>query len=160
MAFGITPARDDGDSGWEYRRSLATTLSQGQFQKGDAVGLDKTRSASLYTSSNYSSLFGIAMHDSLNSLPTGYVTIAIPKPGGTAYVDLLTTEAASGLSFGQSGSIVSANGRTSSFSLLATSVWSRICTIVGPVDTALSRVEVAFIQNASVVYSTSSNTYT
>ena len=156
MAFGITPARGP----WEYRRSAITTLSQGQFQKGDAVGLDKTRLASLLTSSNYSSLFGIAMHDSLNSMPVGYVTIAIPTPQCTAYMDLLTTEAASGMSFGQSGSIVSAAGHTSTFSLLATSVWSRMVTIVGPVDSNLSRVEVSFIQNASVVYSTSSNTYT
>ena len=156
MAFGITPARGN----WEYRRSAVTTSSQGQFQKGDLVGLDKTRVASLYTSSNFSSYLGVATHDSLNSLPANFVTLAIPRPGCTAYVDLLTTEAASGMSFGQAGSIVSANGRTSTFSLLATSVWSRVVEIVGPVDSNLSRVEVAFIQQAAVIYSVSSNTYT
>lgn len=158
MAFGIIPARGD----WEYRRfSAFTTLSQGQWLRGDAVGLGGvSRLPSVLTSSNFSSLLGIAMHDSLNSLPSGTCMLAIPRPGCTAYIDLLTSEAASGMSFGQAGSIVSANGRTSTFSLLATSVWSRMVEIVGPVDSTYSRVEVAFIQNAAVIYSTSSNTYT
>lgn len=157
MAFGITCARDDGDSGWEHRRSAITTLAQGQFLKGDLVALGHERTASVYTST-YSSYFGVALHDSLNSLPVGFATIAIPKPGGTAFVDLLTGEAASGLSFGQTGSIVSANGRTSTFSLLAGSVFSRIVQIVGPADSALSRIEVAFIQQGMTLYSVSSST--
>ena len=156
MAFGITPARGN----WEYRRSAVTTLSQGQFQKGDLVGLDKTRVASLYTSSNFSSYLGVATNDSLNSLPVGYVTLAIPRPGCTAYIDVPTGEVASGLSFGQTGSIISANGRTSAWSGIQTSVWSKVVEIVGPLDSNLSRIEVAFIQNTAVIYSTSSNTYT
>ena len=153
MAQGITPARGP----WEYRRSLVTTLSQGQFQKGDLVALGVGRVASLYTSSNMSTFFGVAMNDSLNSLPVGYCTIAIPLPGCTAYVDTLTTEARSNLSWGEAGSIVSANGRTSCFSKLATSVWSRVVEVVqeNP-SSADSRVEVAFIQNAMTMYSTSS----
>lgn len=151
MALGITPARGD----WEYRRSLITALAQGAFQKGDLVGLT-FRVASLYTSSNMTLVFGVATHDSGNSLPPTYATIAIPKPGCTAYIDTLTTEATSNVSFGECGSIVSANGRTSTFSKLATSVWSRMAEIVGPVDSATSRVEVAFLQNMMLMYSTSS----
>ena len=45
--------------------------------------------------------------------------------GCTAYVDTLTGEIRSNLSWGEAGSIVSAGGRTSTFSKLATSVWSR-----------------------------------
>lgn len=155
MAFGITPARGD----WEYIRSPITSLAQGQFQKGDLVATGVGRLVSLYTSSNMSTFLGVATHDSLNSLPTGFAVIAVPKPGCTAYVDTLPTEARSNLSFGEAGSIVSFGGRTSTFSKLATSVWSRVAeirTADQPVNSADSRIEVAFIQNAVTLYSTSS----
>lgn len=156
MALGITPARGD----WEIRRSPVTDASQGQFQKGDLVAIGIGRLASLMTSSNMSTYFGVALQDSLNSLPSGYALVAIPTPGCTAFVDTLTTEARSNLSFGEAGSIVSANGRTSTFSKLATSVWSRWVEIVGfdGSDSRDSRIEVAFIQNGATVYSTSSVT--
>lgn len=153
MAQGITPARGP----WEYRRSLITTAAAGAFQKGDLVALGVGRVASLYTSSNMSTFFGVAMHDSGNSLPPGYATLAIPLPGCTAFVDTLTTDARSNLSWGEAGSIVSAAGRTSTFSKLATSVWSRVVEIVSEnPSSADSRIEVAFIQNAMTMYSTSS----
>lgn len=155
MALGITPARGE----WEYVRSPITSLAQGQFQKGDLVAMGVGRLVSLYTSSNYSTFFGVATHDSLNSLPTGFATIAVPRAGCTAYVDTLAGEARSNLSFGEAGSIVSANGRTSTFSKLATSVWSRVVeirTADQPVNSLDSRIEVAFIQNAMTLYSTSS----
>jgi hypothetical protein len=154
MPLGITPARGN----WEYRLSAITDSSQGQFQKGDLVGLDHARLASLHTSSNFSNLLGVATHDSLDSLPTGYATLAIPRAGCTAFIDSMTSEAASGLSFGQAVSIISRGGRTSMLSLLATSVWSRVATIVGPIQSADSRIEVAFISNALTYYSTSSLT--
>ena len=155
MALGITPARGD----WEYVRSPITTLAQGQFQKGDLVAIGVGRLVSLYTSSNMSTFFGVATHDSLNSLPAGYAVIAVPKPGCTAFIDTLTGEARSNLSFGEAGSIVSANGRTSCFSKLATSVWSRVVeirTAEQPINSRDSRIEVAFIQNTATLYSTSS----
>ncbi len=155
MAFGITPARGP----WEYIRSPITSLSQGQFQKGDLVATGFGRLVSLYTGSNYSTFLGVATHDSLNSLPAGFAVIAVPVPGCTAFVDTLVTEARSNLSFGEAGSIVSANGRTSTFSKLATSVFSRVVEI-RTADVALnsldSRIEVAFIQNTAQLYSTSS----
>lgn len=155
MALGITPARGD----WEYIRSPITSLSQGQFQKGDLVATGVGRLVSLYTSSNYSTFLGVATHDSLNSLPAGFATIAVPKAGCTAFVDTLVAEIRSNLSFGEAGSIVSANGRTSTFSKLATSVWSRVVEI-RTADVALnsldSRIEVAFIMGAQTLYSTSS----
>jgi hypothetical protein len=155
MAIGITPARGP----WEYVRSPITLLSQGQFIKGDLVAVGTGRFCSVYTSSNYSTFLGVATHDSLNSLPTGYATIAVPFPGCTAFVDTLVGEIRSNLSFGEAGSIVSANGRTSCFSKLATSVWSRVVeirTAEYPVNSLDSRIEVAFIQNAQTLYSTSS----
>lgn len=157
MALGITPARGD----WEYRRSTATTLSQGAFQKGDLVGFSFGRVVSLATSSNMTQYLGVAMQDSGNSLPAGKVIIAIPKPGCTAFVDTLVAEVASNLSWGEAGSIVSANGRTSTFSKLATSVWSRIVEIAweGTANSADSRVEVAFLLNPATMYSTSSGSF-
>jgi len=153
MPQGIIPARGD----WEYRRfSAVTTLAQGQWQKGELVSLGFGRVPSLFTSSNMTTFLGVGMNASLQSLPTGTCTIAIPRPGCTAYVDTLTGEVASNLSFGEAGSIVSAGGITSTFSKLATSVWSRVVEVVGAVDSNLSRIEVAFIQNSATVYSTSS----
>ena len=156
MALGITPARGD----WEYIRSTATTLAAGAFQKGDLVTSGIGRLASLFTSSNNTMVLGVAMHDSGNSLPSGFVTIAVPKPGCTAFVDTLVGEVRSNLSFGEAGSIVSANGRTSTFSKLATSVWSRVVEIRTDnyvTNSADSRIEVMFIQNTLLPYSTSSS---
>lgn len=154
MAQGIVPARGP----WEYRRSTATTLAGGQFQRGDLVAFGFGRTVSLFTSSNMTTYLGVALHDSLNSFPTGKVLIAIPKPGCSAFVDTLVGEVASNLSWGEAGSIVSANGRTSTFSKLATSVWSRVVEIAweGTPNSADSRVEVVFIQNSATMYSTSS----
>ena len=156
MALGITPARGP----WEYIRSPITSLSQGAFQKGDLVTTGVGRLASLYTSSNNTLALGVAMHDSGNSLPVGFATIAFPTgPNCTAYVDTLVTEARSNLSFGEAGSIVSANGRTSTFSKLATSVWSRVVqirTMDQPLNSSDSRIEVMFIQSSMLLASTSS----
>lgn len=155
MAQGITPARGN----WEYIRSGVTTAAAGAFQKGDLVATGVGRLASLFTSSNMSTFLGVAMHDSGNSLPAGFAVIAIPTPGCTAFVDTLTAEIRSNLSFGEAGSIVSANGRTSTFSKLATSAWSRVVEIRTDnyaLNSADSRIEVAFIQGAMTLYSTSS----
>ena len=59
MPLGITPARGP----WEYKRSAVTSLAGGQFQKGDLVALGFGRVASLYTSSNMSAYFGVAMQE-------------------------------------------------------------------------------------------------
>lgn len=157
MPIGMTPARGD----WEYILSDVTSLAGGQFQKGDLVSLGFGRLASLYTSSNMTVAYGIAMGDSLDSFPAGKQLIAVAKPGCTAYVDTLTAEVRSNLSFGEAGSIVSAGGRTSTFSKLATSVWSRCVEVRswGGSHSADSRIEVAFIQNVAAIYSTSSNSF-
>lgn len=155
MALGITPARGP----WEYRRSPITSLAAGAFQKGDLVTIGRGRLVSLHTSSNNTFVYGVATHASGDSLPAGYAVIAIPHPGCTAYVDTLVAEVRSNLSFGEAGSIISANGRTSTFSKLAESVWSRTAQIVTadqPVNSADSRIEIAFIQTSMLMDSTSS----
>lgn len=156
MALGIIPARGD----WEYRRvSGITTLSQGAFSGGDLVNLDHGRNLSVWTSTQ-SSYLGVAMGSSVNSLPVNNVLVAIPRPGCTAFVDSLTTDAASNFSLGQSGSIITRYGRTSCLSMLPAggSVFSFQVTIVGPMDSNLSRIEVAFLQQTAIYYSASSAT--
>ena len=155
MALGITVGRGD----WEYIRSGVTTAAAGAFQKGDLVATGVGRLASLFTSSNMSTFLGVATHDSGNSLPAGFAIIAVPKPGCTAFVDTLVAEIRSNLSFGEAGSIVSANGRTSTFSKLATSVWSRLVEVRTDnvaLNSLDSRIEVMFLQNPQLMYSTSS----
>src|SRR2546426_5442748 len=155
MPLGITPARGD----WEFIRSGVTTAAAGAFQKGDLVTCGIGRLASLYTSSNNTFVLGVATHDSGNSLPAGFAIIAVPKPGCTAFVDTLVAEIRSNLSFGEAGSIVSANGRTSTFSKLATSVWSRLVEVRTDnvaLNSLGSRIEVMFLPNPQLMYSTSS----
>ena len=158
MAQGMIPARGP----WEYRtfsKSQLTTLAGGMFQYGDLVCLDHTRSLSLY-SSVQSGYLGIALTDSTKS-SLGAV-VAIPAPNCTAYVDSLTSDAASNMSLGQAGSIITRYGRTSCLSMQpaggASSGFSYVVTIVGPVDTKFSRVEVAFLSQTATFYSSSSAT--
>ena len=156
MAQGITPARGD----WETRtfpKSQLTTLAQGAFSKGDLVCLDHGRHLSVYTSTQ-SGYLGVALNNSVDS--SLGISIAIPKPGCTAYVDSLTTDAVSNFSLGQSGSFMTRYGRTSVLTMQPAggSSHSFIATVVGPINAALSRIEVAFLQQNAVFYSASSAT--
>lgn len=158
MAYGIIPARGD----WEYRtfrQSELTTLSQGMFGKGDLVCLDHGRHLSVWTSTQ-SNWLGIALHASIDS--SLGVTVAIPKPGCTAYADSLTTDAASNFSYGQAGSFMTRYGHTSVLTmqpgLPSGSAHSLIATIVGRLDSTQSRIEVAFLSQNAIFYSASSAT--
>lgn len=153
---GIVPARGP----WEYRtfaKSQLSLLAQAQFQKGELVGLDHGRHLSLWTSTQ-SSYLGVAMHDSSES--RFGVTLAIPAPNCTAYVDSLTTDVASNLSLGQAGSIITRYGKTSCLSMLPAggSVFSFQVVLAGVQDSATSRIEVAFLGQTAVLYSASSAT--
>ena len=156
MALGIVPARGP----WETRtfpKSQLTTLSQGAFSKGDLVCLDHGRHLSVYTSTQ-SGYLGVALHASADS--SLGISVAIPAPNCTAYVDSLTTDAASSFSLGQSASIITRYGRTSCLSMQPAggSAFSFLVTTVGPLDSTASRIEVAFIQQGAVFYSASSST--
>lgn len=156
MALGITPARGP----WEYRtfpKSQLSLLAQAAYSKGDLVCLDHGRHVSVFTSTQ-SGYLGVAMHDSSES--RFGVTVAIPAPGCTAIVDSLTTDVASNLSLGQAGSIITRYGRTSCLSMLPAggSVFSFHVTLVGPQDSATSRIEVAFLGQNATFYSASSAT--
>ncbi len=157
MASGIVPARGD----WETRtfpKSQLSTLAQAQWAQGDLVCLDHGRSLSVWTSTQ-SNWIGVGLHPSINS--SLGVSIAIPKPGCTAYVDSLTTDAVSNFSLGQSGSFMTRYGHTSVLTMLpagGASAFSFIATVVGPMDATQSRIEVAFLQQGAIFYSASSAT--
>ena len=156
MAQGIIPARGD----WEYRsfpKSQLSTLAQAAFRKGDLVCLDHGRHVSVYTSTQ-SGYLGVALTASNDS--NFGVMVAIPSPNCTAYVDSLTTDAASSFSLGQSASIITRYGRTSCLSMQPAggSAFSFLVTLVGPIDTARSMIEVGFIQQGATFYSASSST--
>lgn len=156
MPEGIVPARGD----WELRtfpKSQLSTLAQAQFGKGDLVCLDHGRHLSVYTSTQ-SGYLGVAAHASINSALG--VTIAIPKPGCTAFIGSITTDAASNFSLGQSASITSRYGGASCLSMQPAggSAFSFLVTTVGPLDSVRSRIEVGFLQQGAVFYSASSAT--
>ena len=154
MAQGITPARGP----WETRtfpKSQLTTLSQGAFSKGDLVCLDHGRNISVYTSTQ-SNYLGVALHDSSDS--QFGISVAIPAPNCTAYVDSLTTDVGSNFSLGQAYSIITRYGRTSCVSKAGESTLSMTVTAVGPIDTKQSRLEVAFLSHNAIFYSASSAT--
>ena len=156
MAQGITPARGNWET-FTFPKSQLTTLSQGAFSKGDLVCLDHGRHLSVYTSAQ-SGYLGVALQAS-NDSALG-ISVAIPAPNCTAYVDSLTTDAASSFSLGQSASIITRYGRTSCVSMQPAggSAFSFLVTVVGPMDTKQSRIEVGFISQGAVFYSASSAT--
>lgn len=158
MASGITPFRGN----WETRsfpKSQITTLSQGAFSKGDLVCLDHGRNISVYTSTQ-STYLGVALNASSDS--NFGVCVAIPAPNCTAYVDSLTTDAASLFSYGQAASIITRYGRTSCVSMSpagGASAFSFSVVIAGVMDSANSRIEVAFLSQNATFYSASSGTF-
>jgi hypothetical protein len=160
MALGLIPARGD----WEQRlfpKSQVTTLSQGAYSKGDLVCLDHGRHVSVWTSTQ-SGYLGIALTASSES--KFGTLVAIPKPGCTAYADSLTTDAVSNFSFGQAGSFMTRYGRTSVLTMQpagGASAHSYIVTIASTsgVNSAESRIEVAFLSQNAAIYSASSGTF-
>jgi hypothetical protein len=148
MPEGLTPARGD----WEYR--LFNTASAATYAKGNLVALNGARDVVEFTSA-MSSHLGIALSASTASLPVGKVLVAIPRPGCTAYSDVTTSFAGSALSIGEVYSI-GKHGNLNSYITTRASVFSSVVEIVGPLDSATSRIEVAFVQLGATLYSVSS----
>lgn len=142
-----------GTGPWEIRQF--NTNSAATFLKGSLVELNGARDVVEYASTS-SSVLGIAMHASVDSLPAGKVLVAIPKPGCTAICDVAPGVVGSVASVGQAQGIGKRGNYMSFLTDVNASVWSRIVTVVGPMDSASSRIEVAFTQNHAEIYSTSS----
>jgi len=155
--MGLVPARGP----WEYR--YCTTASAATFLKGAVLSLNPARTLREYAST-HSSAFGIAMHDSTNSLPPGKVLVAIPAPGCTAYGDIETNVAASALSRGQTGVLAKSGNYSvvSTTGLANSSAFSQLVRIASeqPDFSRYSRVEVSFILDNWTEYgSASTSTY-
>lgn len=148
MPEGLTPARGD----WEQRRF--DTASAATFAKGCLVALNGARDVVEFTSA-MSSYLGIALSASTASLPAGKVTVAIPRPGCTAFSDVTNNYTASALSVGQVFTI-GKHGNLMSYISNRASVFSSVVEIVGPLDSDTSRIEVAFVQLGATFYSVSS----
>ena len=148
MPLGLVPCRGD----WEYR--TFNTSSAATFAKGCLVALNGARDVVEYVST-MSSYLGIAMSHSTASTPAGKVVVAIPRPGCSATADLNGGWAQSLVSIGEVFCISKA-GNLMSFITLRQSVFSSNVEVVGPVDSATSRVEVAFVQLGATLYSVSS----
>lgn len=154
---GLIPARGDWETRW------FTTASAATYRKGSLVQLNAALELKEYASTD-SSVLGIALSNSVDSRTIGgtqKVAVAIPAPGCTAYSDLTTGIAQSALSVGKK---VAASKQGNMMSYCSTefghaSRFSAIFTVVGPIDSAKSRVEVAFNMEAVGLYSASSTTY-
>lgn len=155
MGLGITPSRDG--KGWQYQRFALASASTAK--KGSLVMLDGARNCSEYvsTSSHY---LGVLTHDSTASLPVGFGIVAIPGVEARAMIDVPTGLAASALSLGFSYGITRFGTDPqpcSTLTTLATSVFSRVVTITGPIVLSpVSRIEVAFVRNEALFGSNSS----
>lgn len=151
MPEGLTPARGP----WEYR--LFDTASAATFAKGCLVKLDGARNVVEFTSASTQYL-GIALSHSTASLPPGKVVVAIPADNCTAYADLIAGLGTSELSIGESGCIQKVGNLMSYYTNETASVFSVCAQIVGKVDSAASRVEIAFVKANAAIYSASSVT--
>lgn len=151
MPEGLTPARGD----WETRRF--NTASAATFAKGCLVMLDGARNVVEFTSASTQYL-GIALSHSTASLPAGKVLVAIPADNCTAYADVIAGIGTSELSIGEAGCIQKVGNLMSYYTNQTASVFSVCAQIVGPVDSDVSRVEIAFVKANAVFYSASSVT--
>lgn len=153
MPLGFIP----GSGPWEQREF--TTNSAATFVKGALVELNGARDLVEYASTS-SSVLGIALSRSIDSIPLGKVSVAIPRPGCTAWADIAPGLTSSDLSAGVALGVGKRANHMSFVTTHAASVWSRVVASTGRYDigtnSGVSRVEVFFIQNGAEFYSTSS----
>lgn len=132
----------EGRGEWRYRRLTVTAASN--ISQGTAVKLAGARTVSEY-SGGEANWLGFLKHASINSLPVGQVIVAVPTNGNTFFIDVPTGLAASSLSLGETVGLYKVGGVTSYLTTSYTSTTGRILTIVGPCDSATSRIEVEAI---------------
>ena len=154
---GMVPCRGQWESRWFTTDSAAT------FAGGSLVNLGADFELEEYASTD-SQFLGIAASHSTASTTIGGATqimVYIPQPGCTAWSDVTTSVTGSSVSKGQATVIYKQGNHMSYASTVMghASRFSALCTIVGPVYSDLSRVEVAFNALTGVFYSTSSATF-
>ena len=155
--LGLVPARGDWESRWFEVLSTAT------FSKGAMVNFNSVYQIREYLSTD-STAVGISATSSTASQSIrglNMVQVYIPTPNCTAYSDLTTGVTQSAMSIGKKCLIYKQGNLMSYASTLAghASNFSSIAQVVGPIDAALSRVEVSFNLDSVAFYSTSSTTF-
>lgn len=156
MALGLVPARGNWETRWFEVLSTAT------FQKGSAVNFDPAYRVREYLSTD-SQLAGIALSNSTASTPIrglNMVQVALPTPQCTAYSDVTTGVTQSSMSIGKKV-LVYKEGNIASYASTVighASRFSGVAQVVGPIDAARSRVEIAFNMEGVLFYSASSAT--
>lgn len=141
MAIGAIPARGR----WRYEEF--DTLSTATYRLGSIVKLHGARTVSEY-SGGEASLLGIALSNSVDSLPAGKVIVALPGPGCTAFVDVPSGVGASSISVGQAVGFYKSGNTVSTITFSYTSAAGKVAVIEKPIDSALSKIEVSFLANA------------
>lgn len=151
--MGLIPNRGR----WEYESF--DVLSTATFRQGSLVKLGAARTVSEY-SGGEASFLGVAMHNSVNSLPAGKVLVAVATSGDcTVIADLLAGDAASGLSLGQTVGIVKSGNTVSVVTTAYTSSASRPFVVRGPIlASPTSRIELGVLFSGQVYASSASQT--
>lgn len=149
----LIPARGE----WEYR--TLDSNSTATFVYGSLVAFNPARTLVEYTSVS-SAAVGIAMQNSVNSLPPGKVVVAVPTNGCTFFAPTGTL-ALSALSLGQAVGIKKSGNTMDQVDATITSTVSVIGTIYRfPVDTSgQTKAEIAWQMGQGVWFSGSSNTF-
>lgn len=166
MPLGLVPSNNQWEMKWFP--STNSSFASSNFSKGDLVMLRGNYEVSIM-SSHASQPLGIAMSASLDSTPirgVNMVMVALPLSGAKAYGDLDIGVTASAMSIGKKVTIALNAAQTSRgrFSFVSTvmgeaSRFSAYAQVCGPIDTALSRIEVSFNAENAAFYSTSSVTF-
>jgi hypothetical protein len=151
--MALIPNRGD----WQQR--LFDSNSTATFVKGSLVALNPRRLLVEYTSVS-SAAVGIALHNSVNSLPGGKCLVAVPSAGATFWAQTGTL-AVSALSLGQTVGIKKSGNTVDQVDGTLTSAVSAIGHIYGSIkDTSgVSVIEVMWAPTQHVFGSASSNTF-
>ena len=155
--LGLVPARGNWESRW------FETLSTATYAKGSLVNFNPVYQLREYLSTD-STVVGIAASASTGSQSLGgvkKVQVYIPTPNCTAYSDLTTGVLQSGMSIGKR-CLVYKQGNLMSYASTVmghASNFSSIAFVAGPIDAALSRVEIGFNLDSVALYSTSTTTF-
>lgn len=150
MPLEIIPSNDR----WETR--TLDVASAATFVYGSALKLNGARNVVEATSFVTDTTFlGVSTHSSTASIPAGKAVIKVPLYGARAFCPT-GTHTASNLSLGVAGAWVK-SGNT--FSLMTTSVVTKWFTVVGPLNSSTSMIEVEILADAGQYYSTASFNY-
>lgn len=153
--IGLVPARGPWETRWFETASAAT------FAKGSLVNFNNAYRLKEYASTD-SQAVGIALSYSTQSTSIrglDMVAVALPGPGCTAYSDVTTGVAQSSMSIGQKIGVYKQGNVMSYASVGGESRFSNVAQVVGPIDAAQSRVEIAFNIEAVAFYSMSTATF-